>query len=283
MEFFGLLPDLCEFAEVIQHQQPVLRHGAEEGADVLRGPVRRIGIEEPTHLEPHRLGIDLRHRLVDVARHSGERFRIPRRGVDLVERIGAVDMARAEQTGLFGEELPLDDREKRVHRVEETAPVSIVEAAPVAHACDPGIGMESFELLRNVSREGRQHGFHPQFAFARQNTLLQRQLAVDPLLGQRTLPAVDVRHAVPRQVGRTGEVGADLFVRKSEPGPYPLPDSFLPRDGQRHGYALKRHPVDEAFPFGPSPPRHGVPERAVIEEETLSCAGFDADFFVDPR
>lgn len=75
--------------------------------------------------------------------------------------------------------------------------------------------------------EGRQHGFHVQFPLAGHDPLLQLHLCVEPALGQRRLPVVEVRHPVPRQVGRAGEIAAYLLVGEPELLPHPRPYGLL--------------------------------------------------------
>ena len=104
------------------------------------------------------------------------------------------------------------------------------EAAPMGNISDLGLREKILQPLRNVSGKGWQHGTHAQLPFPTENPLLQLFLAINPTLRQGAVHAIDVAHAVPWEVGRAGEPGANLVVRQAEPAPNFLPDGFLAGD-----------------------------------------------------
>ena len=118
-----------------------------------------------------------------------------------------------------------------------------------------------------MSGKGRQYRLHIQFAFASHNLLLQLGLLVEPCHRQRSVPSVDVCHAVPRQIGRACEVGANLAVRHTQLLPYVVPHGFLSGYGERHVYTVECHPVNHALPFLPVEEGHSVSVGAIVEEE----------------
>ena len=188
-------------------------------------------------------------------------------------------MVRAVHLGLLLEEILLDAGEDGVRRIEVGATVLLVEIAPAVHLRGADAGENLLKVCGNMACEGWKHGRHVQLALPLEDLLLQLCLSVNPALRQRPLPAVDVYHALPRQMGRPGEVGAYLLVGHAILAPYFLPDRFLSCDGERHVDAVQSHPVDEAFPLFPFPPRHGVAEGAVVEEESNGHFHLARDLF----
>ena len=188
-------------------------------------------------------------------------------------------MAGAEFLFLFFQKFHLDLAEERILGIDE-AWIPGIAAAP-ADLADLHLGADPLERPRHMAGEGGQDRFHAQRAFAGDNAPGQGKLAVDVGLRERSLPAVEVAHAVPRQVRRAGEeILADLVVGQAVGEPDLLPDRFAAALRQRHGDPLERHPVDEPFPVLPLPPGIGVAEGAVVVEETvlepgrLAHAGF---------
>ena len=170
---------------------------------------------------------------------------------------------------LLLEEQTLDAGVQRILAVEEIGAVLFIEASPATQCLDVGIREQFTQCPRDVTRKSGQHGTHIQRAFTFHDALLQGGLILKPLLGQRAAPAIDVGHAVPRQVSGTCEIGAHLLVGHAQFGPHVVPYRFLPRDCQRQVHAIERHPVDEAFPVSPLPERHRVAPGAVVEEKAL--------------
>ena len=66
---------------------------------------------------------------------------------------------------------------------------------------------------------------------------------------------------------RAGEMCTYLFVTEAETSPDSLPDSLLTGGGKGYVDSIQRHPVYEAFPLLPSPPRHRVAESAIVKVE----------------
>lgn len=179
----GLAPHLRILAIIVQQQHLVLRYGRDERFDPVVVPLVAVEVEQPRHLEPFGLGIGFGHRVVNRPGDPGEELRFPARRIDLVERIGTVNMVRAEECGLLGEELPLNPREERIERIEEMAAVTILETAPFAHARDFGLRVNFTQLRGDMPGEGRKHGFHVQLPLTGHDPLLQLHLRVEPALG----------------------------------------------------------------------------------------------------
>ena len=182
-------------------------------------------------------------------------------------------MVGAVHAGLLLQEILLDAGEERIRGAEESTAVGICELAPAAHAGGvDGLRQHLGELRGHVPGEGRQHRFHVQCALAAEDLFLQFRLSVDPMLRQRPLPAVDVVHAVPREMRGAGEEGTDLPVAEAIVAPDFLPDRLLPGDCQGHIHPVQGHPVDEMLPLPPFPPGHSVAEGAVVQKEACGEA-----------
>ena len=203
IELLCLLPYFRKLAIVIQHDQPVLRHCTKECLYILLSPMSRIGIEEPSHLEPYSFRIDCRHRSVNMRSHVSQSLRIPARSIDFIERIHAVDMIRAEHFSLNGKEILLNFRIKRIHRSKESASVFVSKSAPITDAGSVYRRIHIRQFLRHMSCKSREYRSHAQLTFSLQYLLLQFCLSVYPFLWQRALPIVYIRHSVPREMGRT--------------------------------------------------------------------------------
>ena len=276
-ELLGALPHLLPFAVVVEHQLALRREGGQVGLHAVVQPVLALVVEEPAHLQPGGLRISLFKRFIDLAAHAAQILGFPGGRHQFVEDVDSVDMVGAVDFGLQGDELLLDLGVEVAHRIEETAGILILIAGPGLQLRDGGIRADAFQFARHVTGEGGQHRSHREFPLARDNLLLEFQLAFQPRFGKRTAPAVDILHAVPRQVRRTGEVGAHLFGRKAHLRPNLVPDRLLSGDGQRQVHAVERHPVDHVLPLLPVPPGHRVAVGAVVEEEAVRHACLDPD------
>ena len=212
VEAFGDLPAQHPVHMVVQHDQPVLRHAAEEGLHQFGRPVHPVIDQEPAHLKPARIRIGGRQGSIEVPSHGGKGLRIPRGCIHFVERIQAIEVIRAVQGGLLFDKGLLDPGVERILRGKEPAAVGIAESAPVGDLGDGGFRMVLLKESRHAAAERRQDGRHRQLPLAREDAALKFLLGVYPLLGQRTAEGIDVAHPVPGQVGRSGEMGADLFV-----------------------------------------------------------------------
>ena len=127
-----------------------------------------------------------------------------------------------------------------------------------------------------MTGKGRQDGSHVQGTLAGHNLFLKRFLMLEPGIRKIALPGVEVGHAVPGQMCRSGEIVPDLLFIEPQTGPHLEPYRLLTGDGQRHVDAVERHPVDEMLPFLPLPPGHGIAKGAIVQEETLRSACFNA-------
>ena len=174
-------------------------------------------------------------------------------------------MVGAVEGCLFGEVELLDAGKETVGGVEEAGGL---ETAPAVEHLGVGLGVALGYLAGYMAGKGWQDGGHAKFALAGKDFALQVALAVDPRLGQGAAEGVKVGHAVPGEVCGAAEVGAYLVVGHPHLAPHLLPHGFLTREGKGHVDSVEGHPVNEAFPLGPLPPRHGVAIGAVIEEET---------------
>ena len=114
----------------------------------------------------------------------------------------------------------------------------------------------------------RQNGLHGQLTFTSQNLFLQQFLVTQPSVGQRTLKSIDIRHAVPSQVCRSGEIVLYIVFVQADFLPHFQPNGFLSGDGKRHVDAIESHPVNHTLPIVPFPIRHSVAKSAIVQEET---------------
>ena len=266
-------PHLGALGKVVEHGHLALGHAGEHGPGALGGEVFALVVEKPPHLQPLSLLVDGLERLVDVPRHLVEVAGLEAGRRHLVEEVDAIDVVGAEEARLLLQKHLLDFGIERVLAVEEVGAVLVGKAVPLAQVLDVGIGVQCLELARHVACKGGKHGAHAQCALARQYELLQGCLALEPLLGQGSAPAVDVRHAVPGQVDGACEIAAHLLIGHAQTGPHVVPHAFLAGDGQRHVDTVEGHPVDEALPVFPLPEGHRVAEGAVVQKKSLWHAG----------
>ena len=267
-----LAPHLFVLAVIVQHRHLSLGHARHHGTCAFSCIVLALVIEEPRHLQPLGIRVDCSQALIDVLRHLVQVVGLKAGWIYLIERVDTVDVVSSEQAYLFLKEHALDAAVQRVLTVEEVGAILLVKTCPIAQCLDVGLGEQLSQLARHMTRKGWQNGPHVQCAFAFHNASLQSLLPFQPFHRQRAAPAVDVGHAVPRQVGRACEVGPHLLVAHAQSGPHIIPHGLLPSDGQRQVHAVERHPVDEMLPLFPAPEGHRVAPRAVIQEETLRHA-----------
>ena len=229
----GALPHGLSLAVVIEHDVSVYRHGSDVGLDaVVDFPILAFVPEQPCHLQPLGIGVGGLQRLIYLTAHTTEVFGLPARRDHLIEDVDAIDMVGAVELYLFLDELLLDDGIQLALGVKELAPTGAVEARPVAQRGQWRIGINPCDARWHVACKTRQHGLHIQLALAGNDLLLQLFLVLKPRDGQRSTPAVDVLHTMPRQVCRTGEVTADLLVGESKVAPHFIPHALLSRDSQ---------------------------------------------------
>ena len=257
-------PHLRFFTEIIEKDQFFTGHSRQVGTQAFRGPRLAFVVKHPRHLQPSGLRVGLTQGVVDVFRHIRQIFRLPLRRVHLIERIHAIDVVGAENGCLLVQKTFLNLGKQRIRRIQK---MCRFEAAPRTQWLDVRLRVHIGKTGRHVARESRQHRCHVQLALACQDPLLQFFLALNPRHRQRAAKAVEVGHAMPWQMRRTGKIATNLLIGQTVLLPHFIPDSLLTGDSQRHGDAVQRHPVDETFPLLPLPPRHRIAERAVVEEE----------------
>ena len=215
------------FAHVVQQHHAALGHRADHGRKPRQRPLL-VGKKRPRHLIPDRLRIGLGHSLVDRPGHAGQIIGIPTRGRNLVERIGSVEMVGTEKLALRLEKTHLHILEQRIGGVEEPGGISGVHSAPTGpDVRDPGFRLERLERLGNVARERREDRLDAELPCPGEDLLLELPLSVDVRHGQRPTPLVEIRHAVPGQVGGRREVGSNLFRWQTVGGPYAKPYRLL--------------------------------------------------------
>ena len=173
------------------------------------------------------------------------------------------------------QEFALNFRIQRVFGVEEIGLVILPETVPRIETLDVGFREKFGKLLGHMASEGRKHRAHVQRTLARQNLLLEHHLTIEPLLGQRSAPHINVCHTVPREIHRTCEITAHLLVGHAHAAPHIVPHAFLTSDGKRHIHAIECHPVDHTLPVVPVEKWHSVAKCAVIEEEAFWHTGIN--------
>src|ERR1017187_6006991 len=112
-------------------------------------------------------------------------------------------MVGAEEFRLPLDEPAPDALEERVGWIEE--PGAMKASRPVAGLMDSGGGEHLFDRLGHVPGKALQHRDHSQRTLARENLALERDVTVDPRVGQRPTEPVDVPHPAPREVGGPDE------------------------------------------------------------------------------
>src|SRR6185437_8854684 len=98
--------------------------------------------------------------------------------IDLVERIGGVQVIGAEELRLPLDELSAHTLEQRILRVQE--PRTRESGGPVSGLMNLRSGNHLRDGLRHVTRESLQHRSHSERALARQDLTLERDVTVDP-------------------------------------------------------------------------------------------------------
>ena len=268
-------PHLHTLAEVVEHRHLALWQGGEHGFGHIFGPLVALIVEEPAHLQPFRFLVDGFQRLIHMAREAADVATIVTWSLHFVEKVDAIDVVGAKEASLLLQEFALDFRIQWVFGVEEIGLVILPEAVPRVETLDVGFRKKFGELLGHMAGESRKHRAHVQRTLARQNLLLEHHLTIEPLLGQRSAPHINVCHAVPREIHRTCEITAHLLIGHAHATPHIVPHAFLTSDGKRHIHAIECHPVDHTLPVVPIEKRHSVAECAVIEEEAFWHTGID--------
>ena len=272
VEALSKSPQLRVVDIIVEQQCPVFRNATQIGTDYVGRPMLPVVIEEPAHLHPDALRVGLVERRVDMTGQHAQRVGRPTGWLHLVEAVETIQMVCAEHAALFIEKRLLQLVEARVGRRQEVRTICRPETTPLPDLGYPRLGVQPLVVEGHAAVEGRQHGPHAKLPLTLQYAPLQVGLSVNPRLRQRTLPTVDVEHTVPRKMGRPREEARQMAVGQPFASPNALPHSLGARDGQRHRHAVQCHPINQPLPVGPPPPRHGVAERTIVEEETLGHA-----------
>lgn len=119
---------------------------------------------------------------------------------------------------------------------------------------------------RHKSGKRRSNRLHAQLSHTVDDFVLQFNLRLLPLIGERSIPFVQVAHTVPREICRGSEKVANFFFSKTKFNPHALCDSLGGDRGKRHIHAMESHPVDFAFPACPVPIWGSVAIGAHIEK-----------------
>src|SRR6185437_8452642 len=122
------------------------------------------------------------------------------------------------------------------------------------------------DRLGDMTGETLEDRRHAEGALAGENLSFERDVGIDPAVGEWSAEAVNVRHPSPREVRWPHQEVSDLLPGESKVAENLSPDGFLSGDREWGIDALQRHPVDHRLPIVPVPPRHRVGKRAVVEE-----------------
>ena len=160
VEAFGEFPSKHPIVVIVKHYQFPLRDTAQEGFHILRGPVIAVVDEEPSHLQPHRIGVRSAEGFTERLAHTCKRFRIPRRGIHFVEGIQSPYVVRSEESFGFFHAGFLDFGIKGIGRRKEPAAIWVAEISPVAHFTYLSLRMHILENGGNTSAECVQYRLH---------------------------------------------------------------------------------------------------------------------------
>ena len=277
-KFIAKAPHLHALAKVVEHRHLALRYGREHCFGYFGRPFIALIVEKPAHLQPLGFFVDRFERTIHMFGEAGNIFAVVTGRFHFVEKVDAVDVVGAKQAGLFFKEQALNFGIERVFRIEEISLIGRFKFIPRIQFFDIGIRVKRGEHSWHMPGKSRQHRAHIECALASKDFLLEHHLPVEPLFGQGTAPSINIRHAMPRQIHRAGEITAHLLIGHSQSRPHIIPHTLLPRDGQRHIHPIERHPVDYAFPILPVEERHRVAKGAIIEKKALRHTGFHRFF-----
>ena len=221
----------------------------------------------PLH-DDGRLGIEPVRDLVELGADVVQVFRRVLRRFALMERVRRVEVVGPEQPRLLLEERAAEVGEQGILRVELRG--ARRDFAPDVLPPDPGLGEFVQKRQRHAAGETLEDRRHPERTLAVENEAAKFAMGIDPRLGERAAPLLQVGHPLPGAKSRAGEIAADLVVVHPEAAQRRLPHRLLPGGGERRGDAVERHPVDLALPARAIPPRRGVVERAVIQVDAVA-------------
>ncbi len=152
-----------------------------------------------------------------------------------------------------------------------------VPAAPQGQVDRRASGESLRERVGNEAGEARRDGLHAEAAAAPEDAPLERAPVVDGVRRQGAAVRGQVAHALPRQPRRAREMPRQVLRGEAAGSPEPAFDVLLSLHRERSVDAVKRHPVDLAFPAPPVPPARGVAECHRVEVEALGQMAVDLD------
>ena len=101
---------------VVKEDHLPIGDGLQVCLHVFRSPVFPVVVEQPPHLEPYGLRVCGGKGLIGASAYPCKGFRVPGRGVDLVEKVHSVYVVRAEKPLLRLQEFLLHYAKKGVRR-----------------------------------------------------------------------------------------------------------------------------------------------------------------------
>ena len=123
-------------------------------------------------------------------------------------------MVGAEELGLALDKAATHALEERVVRIEEPGPGE--PRRPVPRLMNGDSRKHLSDRLGDVAGEALEHGGHAEGALAGQDLALERDVIVDPAVGEWAPQAVNVGHPSPGQVRRPHQEVGDLLPAESE-------------------------------------------------------------------
>ena len=129
-------------------------------------------------------------------------FRRVDRRIALMERIGRIKAVRAEQRLFMPQERLAQPREQRIQRIDLGGKADVV---PFRLEADVGVREFLLEQARAQAGGALHDGRHAQLAHSGDDPAPQRDVIVDPALGQRPAEALDVGQPLPGQKRRPAQ------------------------------------------------------------------------------
>ena len=137
--------------------------------------------------------------------------------------------------------------EERVFRINHSVGgVLGIKITPSSSSTDSSIRIDLLDAVRNEASKGRVDLIHAELLLSLGDLEVDLPLILDPVLGQRTTPSLDVTHTEPGlrnwrleresyEEGRTSEVIENLLFRDTDGGEDLEPDVLLTRNGEEGG------------------------------------------------
>ena len=234
--------------------------------------------EGPALCHPHGIGVTGRNRAIYRFAVLGQQPVLPG-FVTLGDRQSHLIETIRQIVGVLAELLfPLLDKHlsylaeiRRIGR-QYIGIVFFIKSTPL-QMLEANLGVFLGKSHRDKPGKRGSHGLHAQLAHAFQYLVLQFYLGLLPPLRQRSVPAVEVAHAMPGQMGRPGEKGSYLLFLQPHLQPHALGYRLAGHGSQRHVHAPQRHPVNLLFPAIPIPIGCGVSKRTHVQEITELIGG----------